>query len=54
MKFTYKNRRTGAVIIVSCRLDGPDWEEITEAEDKPEAAPAKARTATKRKAKASD
>ena len=30
MKFL--NKRTGAVIDVPCRLDGPDWEEVTEAE----------------------
>jgi hypothetical protein len=29
MKF--RNRRTGNVISVSCRLEGPDWEEVTEA-----------------------
>ena len=29
MKFL--NKRTGAVIDVPCRLDGPDWEEVTEA-----------------------
>lgn len=28
---TYRNKRTGNVIIVPCRLEGPDWEEITEA-----------------------
>ena len=27
----YLNKRTGNVIIVPCRLEGPDWEEITEA-----------------------
>ena len=25
------NKRTGAVIDVPCRLEGPDWEEVTEA-----------------------
>ena len=54
MTYTFKNRRTGAVIIVPCRLEGPDWEEVTEAKAEPEAAPAKAKTATKRKAKAAD
>lgn len=29
---TYRNKRTGNVIIVPCRLEGPDWEEITEAQ----------------------
>ena len=29
MKFL--NKRTGAVIDVPCRLEGPDWEEVTEA-----------------------
>ena len=27
----FRNRRTGNVISVSCRLEGPDWEEVTEA-----------------------
>lgn len=43
MKFL--NKRTGAVIDVPCRLEGPDWEEVTEAkkpEEKAEKAPAKA------------
>ena len=49
----YLNKRTGVVIDVPCRLDGPDWEEVTEAKKaEPAAAPAKA--APKRKAKASD
>lgn len=57
MKFL--NKRTGAVIDVPCRLEGPDWQEIREEKAKkapasePEAAPAK-KTATKRRAKASD
>lgn len=46
----YLNTRTGNVIDVPCRLEGPDWKEITEAktaapvkETKPAAkAPAKA------------
>ena len=54
MKYRFLNRRTGNVIDVPCRLEGPDWEEITEAKDEPEAAPAKTKTAPKRKAKASD
>ena len=29
MKFL--NKRTGVVIDVPCRLEGPDWEEVTEA-----------------------
>ena len=41
----YLNKRTGNVIIVPCRLEGPDWEEITEAkpekEEAPKAAPKK-------------
>ena len=51
----YLNKRTGGEIIVPCRLEGPDWEEITEdtAKAEPDAAPAK-KTAQKRKAKASD
>lgn len=44
MKFL--NKRTGVEIIVPCRLEGPDWEEITEAKkaepEKAEKAPAKA------------
>lgn len=39
MKYRYLNRRTGVVIDVPCRLEGPDWEEVTEAEEKPEEAP---------------
>lgn len=27
----YRNKVTGAVIDVPCTLNGPDWEEITEA-----------------------
>lgn len=40
----YLNKRTGNVIIVPCRLEGPDWEEITEAKksEPKEEAPAKA------------
>lgn len=49
----YRNKRTGYVVEVPCPLEGPDWEEITEAKPEPEAAPAK-KPATKRKAKASD
>lgn len=29
MKFL--NKRTGVVIDVPCRVEGPDWEEVTEA-----------------------
>ncbi len=48
MKFL--NKRTGAVIIVPCRLEGPDWEEITETQ---ETKPAKAtKPAVKAPAKA--
>ena len=36
MKFL--NKRTGVEIIIPCRLEGPDWEEVTEAK---KAAPAK-------------
>ncbi len=35
----YLNKRTGNVIIVACPLEGPDWEEVTEAKA---AEPAKA------------
>jgi hypothetical protein len=40
----YLNKRTGNVIIVPCRLEGPDWEEITDAEksEPKEETPAKA------------
>ena len=31
----YLNKRTGSVIIVPCRLEGPDWQEITEAKPEP-------------------
>ena len=42
MKFL--NKRTGVVIDVPCRLEGPDWEEVTEAKQEApeEKAPAKA------------
>ena len=49
MKFL--NKRTGVEVIVPCRLEGPDWEEVTEAKKasqkaaaktEPEEAPAKA------------
>lgn len=46
----YLNKVTGAVIDVPCALEGPDWEEVTEAkeaepkaEPKAEKAPAKAK-----------
>jgi len=47
MKF--RNKRTGNVIVVPCRLEGPDWEEMTEAkQDAPAAkAPEKAQTPSK-------
>ena len=48
MKFL--NTRTGAVLDFPCRIEGPDWEEVTEAkkaepkaEQKAEKAPAKAK-----------
>ena len=49
----YINKRTGSEIIVPCRIDGPDWEEVKEAKEKtePEAAPVE-KPATKRKPKA--
>ena len=49
----FQNRRTGNVIDVPCRLEGPDWEEVTgaKAQEKPEAKPAeKAPAKTARKA----
>lgn len=48
MKFI--NTRTGNVIDVPCRVDGPDWEEVKEAKAEPEAAPVE-KPATQRKAK---
>ena len=44
MKKTYRNKVTGVELIVPCALEGPDWEEVTEAkaEEKAEKAPAKA------------
>lgn len=39
MTYTYRNKRTGNLATVPCRLYGPDWEQITEAE-KPEEKPA--------------
>ena len=51
----YLNKATGVEVIVPCALEGPDWEEVTEAKAKPDAAPEPAKkTAPKRKAKASD
>ncbi len=57
MTYTYKNRKTGAVISVPCHLAGTDWEQITEAEkpeEKTEApkAPAKKKPAAKKGADA--
>ena len=46
MKFL--NKRTGAVLDVPCRVEGPDWEEVKEAKAEPEAAPEK-KPAAKRK-----
>ncbi len=40
MKFL--NKRTGVEVIVPCRLEGPDWEEVTEAKKAPQKAAAKA------------
>lgn len=38
----YLNKRTGVVIDVPCRLDGPDWKEVTEAKkEAPEETPKK-------------
>ena len=48
MKFL--NKRTGAVIDVPCRLEGPDWEEVTEAKEAPKAEKAPAKAAPKKKA----
>lgn len=48
----YINKRTGNVIDVPCRIDGPDWEEMKGAKEKakPEAAPVD-KNAAKRTAK---
>ena len=46
---TYLNKRTGNVIIVPCRLEGPDWEEITEAKKAEPARKAPAKAEPKRK-----
>lgn len=49
MKFL--NKRTGAVIDVPCRLEGPDWEEVTEAKEAPKAEKAPAKAAQKKAVK---
>lgn len=52
---TYLNKRTGNTVTVPCRLDGPDWEEITEAKKQAKKAPEKAepkKTATRKGADA--
>lgn len=46
----YLNKRTGNVIIVPCRLEGPDWEEVTEAKKAEQAEKAPAKAAPKKKA----
>ena len=48
MIFTYRNKRTGNLATVPCRLYGPDWEEITEAE-KPEEKTEAPKTTAKKK-----
>ena len=48
MKFL--NRRTGAEIETPCVLEGPDWEEVTEAKEAPKAEKAPAKAAPKKKA----
>jgi len=35
MKFL--NTRTGVVLDVPCRIEGPDWKEVTEAKEEPKA-----------------
>lgn len=51
---TYRHKRTGAVINTPCRIEGPDWEALTEAKtEKPETEQVR-KPAAKRKAKASD
>ena len=46
----YLNKRTGAVIDVPCRLEGPDWEEVTEAKKAEPAQPAQVKEALKKTA----
>ena len=46
MKFL--NTRTGAVIDVPCRLEGPDWKEVTEAKKETEEAKAPEKPAPKK------
>ena len=49
---TYMNKRTGNVIIVPCRLEGPDWIEVTEAKKaEPEAKPPEKTASRKRTVK---
>ncbi len=45
----YLNKRTGVVLNVPCRLEGPDWEEVTEAEKAVPEEKAPAKAAPKRK-----
>lgn len=49
MKFL--NKRTGVVISVPCRLEGPDWEEVTEAKAAPKKEEAPKKTAPKKTVK---
>ena len=45
----YLNKRTGVVIDVPCRLEGPDWEEVTEAKTEAPEEKAPKKTAPKKK-----
>lgn len=47
----FRNRRTGNEIDVPCRLEGPDWEEITEAKKETPEAKAPKKAAPKKTAK---
>lgn len=47
----YLNQRTGAVINVPCRLEGPDWKEVTEAEKAEPAKEAPKKAAPKKTAR---
>lgn len=48
MKFL--NTRTGVVLDFPCRIEGPDWKEVTEAKEAPKAEKAPAKAAPKKKA----
>jgi hypothetical protein len=45
----FLNERTGAVIDVPCRLEGPDWKELTEAKQDAQEEKAPTKAAPKKK-----